>query len=189
VARKRGWVVIELSSQGEHEIEIISDILHRIFKPLKVEVFIPIFWSEKSLCQEKVHLFDGYIFCKVDCAEEDFFAIEDDLHFRSILTSLHNGTRQIEYVSDAKIKSLKNQLSHLVTKDVEVGDLVEVLDGTCKSLKGEVINKEQQVALISISDLRSTNLLIEVPISSLKRVLKKKSFFDFFQEFQEPPTS
>ncbi len=186
MARKRGWVVIELSSQGERSLEEISNILKRLLNCPKAEIFIPVFWSGESLCHEKVHLFDGYVFCKADCAEDDFFSIEDDPHFKSILTVLRDGTRQVEYISDTKIKSLKGQLSRLVTKDIVVGDYVEILDGTCKSLRGEVFNKDDQIALISISDLRSTDLLIEVPISSLKKVVKKRSFFDFFQEFQDP---
>lgn len=186
MAGKRRWIVVELSNQGEKELEEIPSILKNLLKPSKTEVFIPVFWSEESLCKEKVHLFDGYVFCKSDCAEDDFFLIEDDLHFRSILTSIQDVARQIEFVSDLKIKSLKKQLSRLVVKNIDEGDFVEILDGTCKSLKGEVLNKEGQVALVSISDLKSTNLLIEVPLASLKKVVKKKSFFDFFKELKKP---
>lgn len=182
MARKRGWVVVELSSQGEKEIEEIPGILKKILASKSSEVFIPIFWSEESICKEKFHLFDGYVFCKSDCPEENFFSIEDDPHFRCILTNLRDGIRVIEFVPESKIKSLKNQLSKLVLKDIDEGDFVEILDGTCKSLKGEVLNKDDHIALVSISDLRSTELLIEVPISSLKKVLKRKSFFDYFKD-------
>lgn len=186
MAGRRGWVVVELSNQGEKELEEIPNTLKDLLDPAKTEVFIPIFWSEESLCKEKFHLFDGYVFCKSDCAEEAFFAIEDAPHFRSILTSMQEGIRQIEYVPDSKIKSLKKQLFRLTAKNVDEGDLVEILDGTCKSLRGEVLNREGQIVLVSISDLKSTNLLIEVPLASLKKVVKKKSFFDFFKELKSP---
>jgi len=184
VARNRGWVVVELSIQGEKELESISDILKEILQSENSEVFIPVFWSEESICTEKFHLFDGYVFCKSDCLEDNFFLIEDDPHFKSILTSIQEGVRVIEFVSDLKIKSLKSQLSKLVIKDIREGDFIEILDGTCKSLKGEVLNKSGQIALISISDLRSTELLIEVPLASLKKVFKKKSFFDHFKDLK-----
>ena len=185
MAGKRGWVVVELSVQGEKELEEIPDILKKILQSENSEVFIPVFWSEESICKEKFHLFDGYVFCKSDCVEDNFFSLEEDPHFRSILTNMQEGVRIIEFVSDSKINSLKSQLSKIVVKDIKEGDFVEILDGTCKSLKGDVLNTEDQIALISISDLRSTELLIEVPISSLRKVMKKKSFFDYFKDFED----
>jgi len=184
MARKRGWVVVELSSQGEKKIKEIPSVLKEILNTADTEVFVPVFWLENSVCDEKVYLFDGYVFCKSNCSNEKFFAIEDDAHFKSILTHTQNGLRIIEFVPESKIKSLKKQLVKLTTKNLEEGDFVEIMDGTCKALRGTLINKENQIALVLVDDLRSTELLIEVPLASLQKALKKKSFFDYFKDFE-----
>ena len=174
MARRKGWVAVELSNLGEKSIEEVPNILRDLLDQESFEIFMPIYLPNNPFCKEKVELFEGYIFCKADCAEEVFFSIEEDSHFRSILTVLEGGLRRIDFISDSKIKSFQRSLNRLVIKKIKEGDSVEILDGTCKYLRGEVLNVEDVNALVSIQSLKSTNLLIEIPLGSLKKLPKRK---------------
>jgi transcription antitermination factor NusG len=174
MARRKGWVAVELSSQGEKNIEEVPTILRDLLNQDSVEIFMPVYLPDNPYCKEKVELFAGYIFCKADCAEDVFFSIEEDPHFRSILTTLKGNLRHIDFVVDTKIKSFQKSLDRLVLKKIKEGDFVEILDGTCRHLRGDILNVEAVNALVSIQSLKSTNLLIEIPLGSLKKLPKRK---------------
>jgi len=174
MAPRRGWVAVELSNQGEKNIEEVPNILRDLLNQNAVEVFMPVYLPDNPFCKERVELFEGYIFCRANCADDEFFSIEEDPHFRSILTTLEGGFRRIDFVKDSKIKAFQKSLKKLIVKNIREGDNVEILDGTCKHLKGEVLEVEDLNALVSIQSLKSTNLLIEIPLNSLKRLPKRK---------------
>lgn len=163
--------MIELTRQGELRVEegVLEQVLRR---DLGVDVGHPIFTPattyEKSGRKITLHLLEGYVFVATGLSETAYFSLERRSYVSKVLSSLGaHGMRVLNVTPEKEILGMKRQLREMVSLDISVGERVRILDGLYTSLEGEVVDKENDQAIISL-EFRSLRVLASIPLAFLE---------------------
>jgi DNA polymerase-1 len=169
------WVVLELTPQGEDEDpEVLRKSLVKSIKG--GEVFIPAVVTSLGDSRIVHKLIDNYVFVRRTFSDQFFFKLEGSRYISNVLTvsKTSAGVRKISCVKTFDIDKMRAQLVIKTEQAIEVGDLVEVMSGPYKGIKGKVFEeiKENDSVQVFIS-LRSKKAILTFPRSFLKFVSKE----------------
>lgn len=160
------WVILELTRQGEQRVADGS--FERIVRrAMSLEddhgVFIPSITYKKAGRTVTLHLMEGYAFVESGLVETTYFNVEGHADIRSVMSSRSpSGMRILHTLPDAEIISMREKLRTMVMGDVACGSTVNISDGPYKGMDGEVLDLEQDYAILKI-EMRSLAIVTKIP--------------------------
>jgi len=162
------WVVLQLSSSGEHEksISVLEKSVLRILRQ-QVSIFIPAA-NQKARDDTNVQfIMDGYIFVEYK-PEVPYNRLIGTTYFETVLS---NSRRQYQLVTDAEILPIRRGVEKLKKSGLNVGDHIKVAKGSFKNLVGYVSSVYDDGENVQVSvGLVSKPLLIDYPASYLVKL-------------------
>jgi len=175
------WVAIELTPLGEIKVEdgsLEASLRYDLGIKEDFPIFIPAVTIKKGHRTSTIHLLEGYVFVASGLMPETrYFRLEEKSYVGQVV-STHtgpHGIRTVSVIPDQQIQGLRQQLQNIIGAEVEIGDLVQVVDGTYRGLEGNVEGKDEEVAYIQFN-LRSMNVITGVPLAFLE-VVKEDTVF------------
>lgn len=165
------WIVVELSYQGEAKIEE-GTLEESLRQDLDVGDDFPIFIPASSYMKNgnlvTLHLMQGYIFLGNILDSTRYFALEREPYINNVLSEKSSiGMRTLSVVPNSHIKKLRKELQREVSKAIETGSRVEVLEGRYESMEAEVLSSDETSATL-LFKLRSREIITTLPKIFLK---------------------
>jgi len=166
----RQWVVVELSHQGEKRTP--SDIRTLLGQALGggVEVFVPALTFTRRDTRVTLYVMEGYAFVEAGLSTDRYFDLEESSYVARVLSKTENSGRYLCYVPQQTIADLERQLQVLAARKIEVGDLVQIIEGSYSQLLGEVLHvwPDRDAATVHVTDLESMEVIVELPYQFLE---------------------
>lgn len=160
------WVILELTRQGEQRVAdgSFERILRKAMSLEKShEVFVPSMTYKKAGRIATLHLMEGYAFVESGLPETSYFNIEGHADIRCVMSSKSpSGMRILHTLPDNEIKSMRDKLRTMVMGDVALGSKVNISDGPYRGMDGEVLDLEQDYAILKI-EMRSLSIVTQIP--------------------------
>ena len=159
------WVVIQLSSSGEHEknLSILERSVHRVLRT-PLSVFIP---ASNQKARDDVNvqfIMDGYIFVEFK-QDIQYQKLSGTTYFDYVLT---DSRRKLQLVTDEEILPIRKGVEELKKSCLCIGDRIKVVKGSFKNLMGVVTSVYDDGESVQVSvGLVSKPLLIDYPASYL----------------------
>lgn len=167
--RPLSWAIVELTRQGERKAEegTLGPLLREALSlPLDHPVFIPSRTYISGGRSTTVHLMQGYAFIGSD--GKDLFhpsKTEQPYIKRLLTTPTATGGRVLSVLADAKILEMEAELAKHIGEDSQVGSRITVTSGIYAKLEGDVIDISLTGNLIVRFQMRSLDLIAEIPRS------------------------
>lgn len=159
------WVALELTRAGEMKVEegTLEKTLRRdLDVSSESGVFIPSMTFKKNGRNVTLHLMEGYAFVASGLPEVTYFALEKTAYINKVMsTKAAGGMRVLSVIENTYIQELQEQMRGLLSSSISVGEQVRVLGGTYSCLEGEVLEMEQDNAIIHIQ-LRSLKIVTKI---------------------------
>lgn len=134
------------------------------------QIFVPATTYTKKGRSITLHLMQGYIFVASGLPEIRYFKLEKKPYVNKVMSSIDaQEMRVLRVLPNEEVAKIRKQLRELVSSDISIGDEVRVLDGVYATLEGEVIDIEEDLAVVQFS-FRSLNLLTSVPLVFLESI-------------------
>jgi transcription antitermination factor NusG len=163
------WVVVQLSSSGEREKNLINltKSVHRILK-VPLDVFIPATSQKARDDESTIFYMDGYLF--VEYRPGIIYSrLNSTSNFEIVLQASRLG---YHILTDKDINPLKEGVKNMTVSRLSVGDNVKVLKGTFKNLTGIVSLVHENGESVQINlRLSSKPVLIDYPASYLVKII------------------
>lgn len=161
------WVVIELTRAGEQRAEegtLAQAIREGLGVATSHPIFVPSAIYNRGGRRITIHLMEGYVFAGSGLPETTYFSLEQDSPYvKAVLSSPSGGgMRALSTIPHSAIQDMQHQLREQVATDLEVGMTVRVSEGVYANIPAEILEIEDDEALISI-ELRSLNIITQVP--------------------------
>ena len=165
------WFVIYTKSRSEKKV-------HQSLLDNNIEAFLPLYktvrqWSDRKKTVE-LPMFNSYVFVHIFDNESNKVR-----NTPGVVTFISfNGEKAT--IPDQEIKNLQLIVSGQIPVDItsEVfmeGDYVEVDRGALKELRGTLIHYKGKYKVLIRIDIISQNILVEVPVSFLRKVYRKSA--------------
>ena len=160
------WVILELTRQGEQKVaEGVFDKVLR--KAMSLEdahgVFVPSMTYKKAGRTVTLHLMEGYAFVESGLPETAYFKMEAHQDVKRVMSSASpSGMRILHTLPDKDILSMRDKLRTMVMGDVTPGSTVNISDGPYRGMDGEVLDLEEDYAILKIS-MRSLAIVTKIP--------------------------
>lgn len=170
----RRWVIVELSSTGEKETDVLSikSAVCRILRRNDLEVFIPAISQGVRNDSQTLFFMDGYIFVEYHSGVS-YLKLRDTSFFRDVLcTSSRDANPSFSLLSDVELEPMRAGTESLKSVSFKIGDQVRVITGTYKNLRGEVslVYDDGKNVQVTVNHLRSKRgLLVDFPSTYLER--------------------
>jgi len=166
------WVIVELSHLGEAKVDdgtLESVLRSDLDVPDYFPIFIPAATYKKNGKTYAVTLMEGYVFVGAGLPETAYYALERKPYVTSVISTVTGPYRMrvLSTIPDKQVKSMRGQLREKVSSDIKRGDWVIVLEGTHRSLEGEVTGVEDGSAFVKI-ELRSLKVITTIPLVFLE---------------------
>lgn len=166
------WVVIELAHMGEKKVEdgtLESSLRADLDVPESFPIFIPAATYHKGGKVCAVTLMEGYVFVGAGLPDISYYELERKPYVATVISSPTGPykMRVLSTIPDREIREMRQKLREKVSSDIKLGDWVTVLDGTHKSLEGDVTGVEDGSAFVRI-ELRSLKLIATIPLVFLE---------------------
>lgn len=167
------WATIELTSLGEQKI--LDGTLERsLRKDLGVDanhpIFIPVHVHRRKQRVTAITLVEGYVFVASSLPETVLFALENKGYVASVLSGLSvSKIRTLHTVPNRHIQTLRNQLRDKIASKIVPGMKVRAISGTFRTLVGDVVGVEGDVAQV-LFKLRSLERLAQIDRFMLEEV-------------------
>lgn len=165
---KNQWVVVQLSSNGEHEksLDHIVRAVHRILK-VPLNVFIPAISEKVREDMQTMFYMDGYIFVEFRPGI-NYNKLNATNYFELVLKS---NRENYALLSDDKIRPLKSGTDALKIGSFAKGDKVKVLKGTFKNLTGIISAVYDNGDKVQLNlQLSSKPVLMDYPSSYVVKI-------------------
>lgn len=167
--RPSSWAIVELTRAGERKAEegVLAPLLREAFA---LQPNHPVFIPSKAYTtggrRVTVHLMEGYAFVGSDGHDLSIPSRTEQPYVRRLLmTNAQGGRRAISVVPDATVRQMEDELSKHVGDDVRLGSQVVVNNGTYARMGGEVLGTTSTGDLVVRFQMRSLDLIAEVPRS------------------------
>jgi len=163
---RKTWVILELTRQGEQKVT--DGNFERVLrKALKLDpdhgIFIPAATYKKAGRTVTLHLMEGYAFVESGLLETVYFKLEGHQDIKRIMSSASpSGMRIPHTLSDLELQKMRDKLRTMVMGDVTPGSMVNISDGTYKGMDGEVLDIEEDYAILKI-EMRSLAIVTKIP--------------------------
>jgi transcription antitermination factor NusG len=165
------WVALELTRLGEMKMEegYLEEALRR---ELGVEedhpIFIPAMTYRRNGRVVTLQLMEGYVFVAVGLPEVSYFNLERASLVNQVMSSWgSHGMRSLSVISNSNVRQMRRQLRELTVSDLSTGDLVLVVEGMYKNMKMEVLEVDEEFAILEHTDLRSLKIITRQPLAFL----------------------
>lgn len=131
-----GWITIQLTEKGELILNEEPRVLENFIKKhIKSEFFFPVYYNSSKNYENKIYLFNGYIFIKYNKEEsKNYTKFVNTQYFMGPLLI----NKRLSLTPDHEIKRLKQELEKMTRPNIRIGDKVRVIDGKYKNLSARV---------------------------------------------------
>jgi transcription antitermination factor NusG len=163
------WVVLELSHQGEKRTprEITEILRHHLGSD--TEVFIPAATFTRGQTQVTIYALEGYVFVQAGLPSANYYDLEENLHFRRVLSKEEPLGRFLYYVGPETVDELRAKLQAQTARNVTEGTKVQITEGTYSGLIGKVLDTfEDESATVHVTDLKSMEVIVRLPYQFLE---------------------
>lgn len=177
------WVAVGLTPLGEIKVDDGS-LEQSLRYDLRVDsdfpIFIPATTIKKGHRTSTVYLLEGYVFVASGLMPETrYFRLEDKPYIEQVVSAQpppHN-IRTLSVIPDTQIKTLRRQLQDIIGAEVEIGDKVQIVEGTYRGLEGEVEGKGKDLAYVHFV-LRSMNVITGIPLAFIEIIREDMVFLE-----------
>ena len=162
------WVVIELSRAGEALAEdggLVSALRDAVGADRDHPIFVPSMVYTRAGRRTAITLMEGYAFIATGLPDTSYFALERDSQLvRKVLSvgDRDDHLRVLSTLPNANIEEMRAQLRQQVSTDLDIGMKVLVTEGVYANLDAEVMDFEDDDAVVSI-ELRSIKIITKLP--------------------------
>jgi len=162
------WVIVELSPNGEHDgdVETIKSNIRRILKIKDIQIFIPAMSKKIRDDSQTLFFMDGYVFVEYR-DNVQYLSLRDTAFFNDVLCNLtrsHNSVPSFSLLNDSDLDPMRDGLDQMQRRIFKIGDIVKVIIGSYKNLRGEVsIVYDEHTVQLSVNHLDSKKILIDFP--------------------------
>lgn len=161
------WVAIELARTGE-QFALEGTLDRHLRRDLRVDedhpVFIPIALFRRDGRVTPIHLMEGYAFVGSGLEDVVYYALENQQYINQVMTT-RTGKHQFRYLSvitNAQVEAMRTKLREMVTAEIPVHVIVNIIDGPYCGLEGYVMGIDESNAFIRIK-MRSLDVVATVP--------------------------
>lgn len=131
-------------------------------------IFIPATTYEKGGRRITLHLLEGYVFVATGLAETAYFKLEKRSYVSQVMSVVGaHQMRVLSVIPNTEIEGMRQQLRGMASADISVGERVRMLDGLYCSLEGEVVDTDQDHAVVQL-EFRSLYVLASIPLVFLE---------------------
>lgn len=162
------WVVVELTPQGEKRA--IEGLLDRALrKTLGVDdthpIFIPYATFVHNGRRSVLNVIEGYAFISSGLPDSAYLSLPSKTPYISSVMHRSNprGSPVLNTVSESSVRSLKDNLSRMISKEIEEGSKVIVAEGFYIGLVGVVVGFAGEEDALVLIDLRSLKAVKKLP--------------------------
>ncbi|HED05456.1 MAG TPA: hypothetical protein ENI61_02085 [Ignavibacteria bacterium] len=162
------WVVVELSPNGEHDIDVetIKSIVRRILKVKDIRIFIPAMSKKVRDDSQTLFFMDGYIFIEYR-DNVSYLLLRDTPFFNDVLCNTarsRNSIPSFSLLKDSDLDPMRDGIDEMQRHSFKIGDTVRVTIGSYKNLRGEIsIVYNDHTVQLSVNHLDSKRILIDFP--------------------------
>lgn len=161
------WIALELSRAGEIKVEegsLESSLRRRLDLDSVFPIFIPSITYKKNGRNVTLHLMEGYAFVGSGLPDITYFSLEKKTNYvKQVLSNMSlNGIRVLSVIPNSYIIELKKQMRNLISMDISLRDRVKIVGGLYSSLFGEVIEVQEETAIVKIT-MRSLSIITQLP--------------------------
>lgn len=162
------WIIIELSELGESasHLELQNALTEMLGDD--IEFFIPTYYERVGSYVSQNTIIEGYVFVmdgrdtRVKLAN-----LHEYRYFRCVLGS----GNKVHTVGSRVVGNIKRKLKKSLSKKLNIGVKVRILDGTFSGLEGEVIGLEDNGRRIIVHIHRpSRDMIVPVPSTSIEEI-------------------
>ncbi len=161
------WIAIELTGYGESKVEdgtIVASLRSDLEVGDSFPVFVPSVNYYAGGSRVVLHLMEGYVFVGSGLPETRYFGLENRGYVSQVMSTFGgpHAMRVTSVIPNSQILVLKHQLRGLVSFDIEIGETVQILDGSYRGLEGVVQELDGDNAYVLI-ELRSIKIIATIP--------------------------
>lgn len=169
------WVIVELSTVGEKEKDLV--VLKKSVKRIlgDLDVFIPAISESVRGERHTMFYMDGYIFVEYK-QNVNYSKVNDTTYFRTVIYNppvhgVRGSRKTFHTMDDSSLDPIRKGSEQMKFGNFQVGDIVKVTKGTFKNLEGKIseIYESKETAQIFV-DLRSRQSFIDFPLSHLEKM-------------------
>jgi hypothetical protein len=171
------WVIVELSSNGEHGMDpaILIRAARRILGRPNIDVFVPAVSSKIRSDSQILIYMEGYIFIRYEDGVH-YLKLRDTNYFREVLCNpgTSKGGPVYSLIDDDKLNPMRDGLEAIGNTPFEVDDRVKIIRGENKNLPGYVVDILEDGRVVVSARLLSKPLIAPYPASYLEKIIIKK---------------
>ncbi len=162
------WIVAELTSLGERRAEaglLDSSLREALGVDDNYPLFIPYVTFVRNGRRSVLNVIEGYVFIGSGLVESLYLSLPNKTPYISNVIHRANpkGLPVLSTVPDVSVKSLKDNLARMISREIEEGARVRVAEGLYIGLVGTVIGFQDEENAFVLIDLRSLKALKTLP--------------------------